>query len=211
MKKKLALLALAAFFIIQGCIPSLHPIYTADKLVEVHELSGLWTAENDGNYEVTYKNTEGQAEAWQFNYQGDKSYQLVHTDNKGRKAAFEVHVIKLGKYYFMDFYPSDSYEETSPVVADVYKMNDMQEIHLLPVHTFARMEITPTELKISMFDPDFLKKLLENRQIRIKHEETESGFVLTASPEELQKFAEKYADEKAAFLEPTVLKNRLKE
>ncbi|MCB0520294.1 MAG: hypothetical protein H6577_08750 [Lewinellaceae bacterium] len=210
MKKYLVLFALAVFFILQGCIPSLHPIYTTDKLVEVKELPGLWT--ESGNGQVTYKNSEGKPESWNFNDQGDKSYELIHTDDQGRKAVFEVHVIKLDRYYFMDFYPTESAEEGEPVIADVYKMNDMEQMHLLPVHTFAKLEISPTELKISMFDPDFLKKLLENQQIRIKHEKTESGFVLTASPEELQKFVAKYADVKEAFLpDPTVLKNRLKE
>ncbi len=212
MKKYFAVFALAALFFLQGCIPSLHPIYTADKLVEVKELAGVWTEKKDANYQVTYKNSEGKPEAWNFNYLGDKAYSLIHEDEQGRKAAFEVHVIKLGKYYFMDFYPSDSFEGEPPVVADVHKMNNLQQMHLLPVHTFAKLEATPTELKISMFDPDFLKKLLENQQIRIKHEETESGYVLTATPEELQKFAEKYAEVKEAFLsEPTVLKNKLKE
>ena len=66
-------------------------------------------------------------------------------------------------------------------------------------------------MKISMFDPDFVGDLLEHQQIRIKHENTANGFVLTASSEELQKFAEKYADNKEAFLEPTVLQNKMKE
>ena len=212
MKKKIAAAAFAAaFFLLGGCIPSLHPLYTKDKLVEVKELSGLWTPENQGNFQVSYKSESGQPESWKFNYVGDKAYRLIHQDEQGVQAAFDVHVIKLGKNYFIDFYPSNSEEGLSPVVSDIYKMNSMQQVHLLPVHTFAKLELTSTEMKISMFDPDFVGDLLEHQQIRIKHENTANGFVLTASSEELQKFAEKYADNKEAFLEPTVLQNKMKE
>lgn len=95
MKKYLAMLALATCFIVQGCIPSLHPIYTSDKLVEIKELPGLWT--ESGGAELTYKNSDGKPELWAFNYQGDKSYELIHTDEQGKKAVFEVHLIQLGK------------------------------------------------------------------------------------------------------------------
>lgn len=218
MKKslKFAIVALAGLlaFALGGCIPSLHPIYTADKLVEIKSLPGIWKkaedSGNDGNYKVSFKNTDGQPETWDFRHKEGKSYRLVHEDSDGLKAAFEVHIIRLGAYYFMDFYPTELDKESDPDVAMVYKMNSMEANHLLPVHTFAKLEVSATELRISMFDPDFLKNLLERQQIRIKHEKTDSGYVLTASPEDLQKFALKYANNKEAFLdEPVVLQNKL--
>lgn len=184
--------------ILQGCIPSLYPIYTADKLVEIKALTGTWAVSNDN------KAAGKQTETWQFKKAGGKSYHLVHRDEQGYQAAFEVHVIKLGNHFFMDFFPMNLKEAGIEIVD---QMNSMQSYHLLPVHTFAKLEVNEGALSVKMFDPDFLKDLLERQQIRIKHEEPETGYILTASPEELQKFAQKYAEVKQAFLsDPVILK-----
>jgi hypothetical protein len=214
----MAMLAvLTVIFIVQSCIPSLHPIYTADKLVVLDQIPGKWvnSPNSDQKFQITTdEGALGQPETWDFRKGEGKSYLLVHTDTDGRTAAFDVHIIKLGNHYFMDFYPTGLPEEDKSSVSKYFDAsaneNSFMAIHLLPVHTFAKLEVKPETLKISMFDPDFLKNLLENRQIRIKHEKVDNGYVLTASPEELQKFAEKYADEKAAFLDdPIELKIKL--
>ncbi len=223
MKTKIAAIALAGFVLLMlnGCIPSLHPIYTEDKLVLLKELPGIWqtqsdaTAGKDQKFQITTNDgPSGKPETWTFKSGEEKNYLLIHEDQDGYAAAFDIHLIKLGKHYFMDFFPTDMpVDESGKPLKEpgsLGKMNSLTAIHLLAVHTFAKLEITDRELKISMFDPEFLRDLLKRKQIRIKHEETENGYVLTASPEDLQKFAEKYADVKEAFLdEPTVLKNKL--
>ncbi|MBI5917699.1 MAG: hypothetical protein HY842_20200 [Bacteroidetes bacterium] len=221
MKRKLAVIISAGILIVlmNSCIPSLHPIYTADKLVTLKQLPGTWETqkegENQGKLQITTPNgPSGKPETWTFMAGEGKSYLLIHEDEDGFKGAFDVHIIKLGETYFMDFYPADMPDEKSGSLSGIFKeteqINNFTKIHLLAVHTFAKLEITGKDLKISMFDPDFLKQLLERQQIRIKHEKTEGGYVLTASPEDLQKFASKYANEKEAFLDdPMVLKNKL--
>lgn len=222
-------IALTGLFLIliSGCIPSIHPIYTKDKLVTVKELSGTWSdAPGDISFnkkqkiggqekdmQVTiHQQAEDRPEIWKFIAQEDKQYLLVHTDKEGKTAAFDIHVVKLGDNLFMDFYPGDLPEGDKGiggVLEGTGKLNDLQELQFFPVHIFAKLEVGQKELKISMFDPDFLKKLMERQQIRIKHEKTNDGYILTASPEELQKFAEKYAYVKEAFLdEPIVLSKK---
>lgn len=227
MKAKLIILTtLAIFFIFESCIPSLHPIYSTDKLVEVKELPGTWVDEasmtEDGtrkkvlehqeNFELTTTDKNGRPETWQFNKQDGKSYLLIHTDGEGNPGAFEVHIVQLGKHLFMDFYPTDLPGEKKELfdITNSPEANSMMAWHLLPVHTFAKLEVGKDKLKISMFDPEFLEKLLKNRQIRIKHEEVNGGFVLTAPTADLQKFAEKYAEMDEAFLpEPVELKIKI--
>jgi len=221
--KIIALALLCSIFIVQSCIPSIHPIYTEDKLVDIKEIPGVWVKhEDDGGQQpitsdeektqLSFKSDSGQPETWTFRKNGDKSYFLI-VDEEGDPAAFDVHIIKLNENFFMDFFPADMPSEDAKRFAGGQQqehINTFHSIHLFPVHTFAKMEIKGDMLTISMFDPDFLQKLLERRQIRIKHEETENGYILTASPEELQKFASKYAHVKEAFLdEPIVLKNKL--
>lgn len=213
MKKRMKILTVilagGLAILLNGCIPSIYPIYTADKLVLLSGLSGEW---QQGLDQALQSGNTKKPEHWTFRQGKDKSYLLVHKDEDGHVAAFDVHVVKLGSHYFMDFYPGEMPEEKTSssigiMLGNLNQMNNFMELHLLAVHTFAKVELTGNTLKISMFDPDFLSNLLEHQQIRIRHEKTENGYVLTASPTDLQKFAEKYATEKKAFLdEPIELK-----
>ncbi len=217
MKTKVAaLVVLAVILFLQSCIPSLYPIYTADKLVMLDQLPGRWVnSSGDEKMKISLNGGEsGQQETWDFRQGENKNYLLIHTDEKGVSAAFDVHIIQLGQHYFMDFFPADLPCDDADHATGKHGLleeeNSFLAYHLLPVHTFAKLELQAEQLKISMFDPDFLKKILEDGEYQIKHEKVDESYVLTASPEELQKFAEKYANEKAAFLDgPIELKIKL--
>lgn len=198
MKRTFVIIFALIAIIFQSCLPSLHPLYTPDKLIAIKELPGSWMAYENG------KPNQPTSETWNFKKGDDLSYHLIHTDKQGRKAAFKIHTVQLGKHYFMDFFPMNLKDEDAQATIE---LNSMEEWHFIPVHTFAKLEITTQGLQIHLFDPDFLENLLKNQQIRIKHEVSETGYLLTASSQELQKFVEKYADEKAAFLtDPVILK-----
>ena len=207
MKKHQKLATIAAAFLltilINGCIPSLQPLYTPDKLVVLNGLVGAWQ-EDIGQQQGNPTNKK-KPENWTFRQGEDKKYLLIHQDQYGLSAAFDVHVVKLGSHFFMDFFPGSLPDDfKNGKVGDPEVMNNFLKSHLLAVHTFAKVELSGKTLKINMFDPDFLKTLLENQQIRIKHEKTEAGYLLTASSADLQKFVEKYAEEKSAFLDEPV-------
>ena len=223
MKFRAVIFAILIFvFLIQSCIPSLHPLYTKDKIVYLEQMEGVWSDQpgdvkiekrqkvmgEEKNVVVTINAEEtDRPEIWDFR-KDDDGYVLIHQDSKGRKAAFEVFVVKLGDDYFMDFYLSDFPKGESPIPSDVldHKENDLAVNHLLPVHTFAKLIVDDNEVKIRMFDPEFLEKLFKQRQIRIKHEViNDDTYVLTAQPEELQKFVEKYADENEAYIDDLIV------
>ncbi len=209
-----------AFFslsiLFQSCIPSLHPLYTEDKLVLIEDLLGIWTADTldveDKKMKITINNDDGpHSETWSFEKGSNKNYKLIHSDTKGKAARFNVHVVKLGVHYFLDFYradPEKSDFEKHNISFDPDRLNDLETFHLFPVHTFAKLEITDEHLKISMFDYEFVEKLFKEKRIRIKHENVDDHIVLTAQPEELQQFLSKYADEAEAFMDPTTLKRK---
>jgi hypothetical protein len=209
-RRKIQMFATAALLavLLDGCIPSLQPLYTPETLVLLDGIVGAWQTQVSQPQNGQSKKPEN----WTFFKTDEKKYLLIHQDEDGRAAAFEAHVVKLGKYYFMDFYPGSIPDDlasvrNAPGFHDPEVMNDFLKLHLLAAHTFAKVELSGKSLKISMFDPEFLKNLLENQQIRIRHEKTEAGYLLTASSADLQKFVEKYAEEKAAFLsDPVELK-----
>ncbi|MBK9017790.1 MAG: hypothetical protein IPM82_29165 [Saprospiraceae bacterium] len=112
MKKslKFATIALAGLLVIllNGCIPSIYPLYTADKLVMLSGLPGKWQQDKG---QVPQNGDTKKPETWTFRQGDDKNYLLVHEDEDGYVAAFDVHVVKLGSHYFMDFYPGDMPDE----------------------------------------------------------------------------------------------------
>lgn len=211
-----------SLFFIQSCIPSLHPLYTSDKLVRVEALEGVWKdiqgekkiqkrekvlgEEKDVVITLPADDTS-LSSMWDFRRKDDGQFLLIHTDDSGKKAAFDIHIIRLGGDLYMDFYPAELPKEEREKDLGMFESpyNDLFSYHILPVHTFAKLKLDGDSLKIMMFDPDFLEKLLERRQIRIKHEKLEEGgYVLTAPSEELQKFVEKYGNEKEAYIRDMV-------
>ena len=217
----IVLFAITLIAFTQSCIPSLHPLYTKEKIVYLEGLEGVWA---DGSVEAQAKKFQTPSgeekemtiamadddgalpEVWDFRNNGNNGYLLIHSDSKGRRAAFEVYVVKLGEDFYMDFFLTDLPREDGGAKSEITDMfdtgtNDLAAIHTIPVHTFAKLIVVEDEVKIKMFDPDFLEKLFKQRQIRIKHERLDDGgYVLTAQPEELQKFVAKYGNHKEAFI-----------
>ncbi len=184
-KKILATLIVAVLF--SGCVVySFYPLYTEKDLFPNEILTGKWTDDD--------------STIWTFEhpYKGEKipknidstSYILHTKDTDNKESKFSVHIIKLGGYYFVDFYLEDF-----PGGEDI----DLASFHIVPVHTFAKLEVKENELKLNWFNPDWLKKLIEENKIRIHHEDNGDYILLTAKPGELQKFVTKYVDTEEAF------------
>ena len=66
----------------------------------------------------------------------------------------------------------------------------MKDMHLFPVHTFAKVNI-------------------EQNKIKISHEKSGQNIILTASTGELQKFVVKYGSDEDAFFDPIILNRKV--
>ncbi len=188
--------------VMSGCWAlSVHPLYTEKDLVADPMLVGQWYA------------PEEQDQLWIFEQAGEQAYRLtivgdeIETQLKDavkkktrlsvtidpeKDAIFDAHLVKLGKYTFLDFYP----EEPD-------NANELLMSHLIPAHSFARVSIEENILALSFFNPEWLKKGLADGTLAIKHEEGEDVLILTAGTEELQKFILEHVDE--AFEPPQEL------
>ncbi|MGE0021160.1 MAG: hypothetical protein AB7S72_15920 [Draconibacterium sp.] len=184
--KNFFFISLAALFL-SGCVVySFYPLYTEKDLFANEILTGTWV--------------DGDSAEWKFEhpYIGkeipenlDKtSYVLYLKDKNGKASKFKVHIIKLGGYYFLDFY-LEEYTDN--------KNLDLASFHIVPVHTFAKLKVTSNQLQINWFDQDWLGKLIKENKIRIHHENNGDYILLTALPKELQKFVTKYVDSEEAF------------
>jgi len=216
MKFKIVIISFVMLFI-QSCISSIHPLWTQDKLVFEENLLGEW-GQTDGN-KIAYWHFSGGFDEKKDMVSG---YELIHREGNS-EAKFEIHLVKLGEHLFFDIFPDDlenlKFENKTLAVPLSMKgfgsskseepdirLNSLYVEHMLPVHTFAKVEIEKDEVRIFRFDFEWLDDLFKQRKVRIKHEETSDGqIVLTAPTEDLQKFFEKYADDEKAYLDPIIL------
>lgn len=185
-KKISAILMIALFF--SGCVVySFYPLYTEKDLFANDILTGEWFQEDDGtNWSFSHPNI-GKKELGVID---STSYFLVVTDKDSLVSKFDVHVVKLGGDYFLDFYLDDFLGDKDLTLAD---------FHIVPVHTFAKLTVKQDTLHFNWFDQDWLKNLIEENKIRIHHEDNGDYILLTAKPRELQKFVTKYANSEEAF------------
>jgi hypothetical protein len=215
-KNVLIFFTLLAIILFQGCIPSLYPLYTLDKLVLNKEIPGDWIDKevvkninlvDTGMVSGALSPQEEFLPVWKFKANKDKSYSLVYIDGKGKAGTFDAHLVKLGQNYFFNFYPRDPSEEEKEEYPELKepKFNELEVMHYFPVNTFAKVTFEKREMIITLFDGEFVEDLLEQNRIRIKHEKIDGAYILTAEPEELQKFILKYAEDEKAFPDPMVL------
>lgn len=189
MKAKKILTAAIVTLLFSGCVVySFYPLYTEKDLFPNDILTGEWFQEDDGTSWSFQHPNIGKKELGVID---STSYFLVVSDKDSLISKFDVHIVKLGGYYFLDFYLDDFLGDKKDLT--------LADFHIVPVHTFAKLTVNKDELIINWFDQDWLEKLIESNKIRIHHEFNGDYILLTAKPGELQKFVTKYVDTEEAF------------
>jgi hypothetical protein len=193
-------------FIIAGCVPvwSLHPLYDDQHQVFDEKLLGTFIEDtNDCEF------------IWEFKRADEaNSYQLIFTgiskkDPNVSKGWFEVHLVKLDNQFFIDIFPKESPWGNTPE-EDMSKIKwYWNAFFMMPVHTFAKIQIFDSELKIQLSDDDNLKKILKTDPNAVKYELIDKTPVLTASSKELQSFVLKYADDNSLFSDEKTLTRKI--
>ena len=188
--KNILFVIIPVIFITSCTVHSFYPLYTENELIKDDRILGSWRT-------ITGKDSPSDTIYWDiaFNQNKDKTNKFTYTLNLHYNnlledsAIFQLHLVKLDGNIFLDFFPEDGNIK-----------NDLFTNHLMPVHTFAKLEIED-EIKITWFDSDWLQKLFEQNKIRMRHEKNNDTILLTAKPEELQKFIIKYAHDEKAYSE----------
>jgi len=181
------LFVIALFF--SGCVVfSFYPLYTEKDLFENDLLTGAWIDDDETiwNFEHPLRDKKDPDSSDKTSYRLKLNYKDSEQDEN---AVFDVRVIKLEGHYFLDFYLEEYGDDDT----------GLAEFHLIPVHTFAKVEFSDNKVFINWFDQDWLEKLIKQNKIRIHHENNGDFILLTAKPEELQKFVTKYVNSDEAF------------
>lgn len=157
--------AAAMILLLAGCVPSLHELYTEDTVVFDPKLVGCWEASDS---------------LWCFTrHENQDAYDLIIIEKEEQKSYLLAHLVDLDGRRYLDLYPKDQVDLNT---------GDWTRFHLLPVHTFMRVETADPNLALALMKPDTVEELLKENPRLVKHEVVDDRVVLTASPRELQAF-----------------------
>jgi len=178
-----------------GCVPilCLHPLYTKEDIILEKKLLGAWV--DDVNSPDT---------TWEFKRidEPENAYNLIFTDEDGKKGSFVAHLLKLQNKLFLDIYPNElPWEPDDPNMMD-WPYNSF---FLIPAHTFMKIDSIQPQLKMRLALESNIEELLQEDPNAIKHMPIGDRLVLTASTKELQAFVLKHADDEKLFADAIAL------
>ena len=166
--------------IITGCVPSLNPIYTDKDVVFDSALVGTW-------------GTQEPREKWVFSKSGANAYNLKQTDSEGIMAEFDVRLVRLGDYKFLDLVLVNVDERYT-------KLNGWAGFSLIPAHLVLQVHEMEPKLKISAMNPDWMKEWLEKNPKSIAHRKLgDDRYAILADTKDFQKFVLQHASEEGLF------------
>ena len=163
---------------------SLQPFYTKVDLEADPGLIGTW---RDKEGEVSFS----------FEAGAEKEYTLVVKEREGEQemsGAFEVHLLRLGGSWFIDFFPKNN------IGGDAF-----YRVHFLRGHSIARVELGQDSMQMAFLSASWLSARIEEKSIDTPHEKADETLLLTGTTEEVQELAYFYANDEKAFADPLSL------
>jgi hypothetical protein len=184
--------------IVGGCVPvlSLHPLYTEKDVVLDQKLYGTWVTDSTDS-----KTT------WEFKSIDDpkNAYNLIFTDEDGKKGSFVAHLVKLQDKLFLDIFPSELPWEPE----DPNKMDwPYNSIFLIPAHTFIKVDSIGPQLKLRLTLESKMEELIKENPSVIEHTSVGDRLIFTGSTKKLQAFVLKYADDERVFIDQVTLSRK---
>jgi len=185
MKTRIVTTCLAVVFL-SGCVPSLHRLYDEKTVVFDDGLIGTWK-QADGQDTWTFKKADESETA---------AYDVQVRNKEGKTGRLEAHLVRLEGMLFMDLYPGPLEEGT---------LNETYAFHLVPAHTFWRIERRGDRLDLAVMNPTAVKKMLDADPAIVKHERGDDNpdqIVLTGPTAQLQRFVVRCAKTQEGFGDP---------
>lgn len=173
----LALLSLSA----PGCLWSVHPLYTDETGVFEPALLGVW-ATADGEKTAIIQHAE------------DNSYEITYLQedlSEGASGKYSGRLVRLGDYLFLDVRPDKKAVDTLMEAKPIW--------YLLPTHTFYRLQLNGDTVTVSLVDDELVRGTGEPPLANEKVTD-EDGYLLTASPAEMQAQLEKRGGDEKLYV-----------
>lgn len=178
--KCVAVLVLA--LLAAGCTPpSVEPFYTEKDVIRDPGFAGVWE-KTDGRDRLICEEGEG------------KSYLCDVLEKGAGAAAFKVHLMRIGSGAYADVYP-----EEVPIA------HGFLSAHLLPVHTFVRIDRQGDVMRISLLDMGWVNGRRAAKQLNLAHSvggKDKDEVVFTAPTRDLQALMAVAVADPRAFTDP---------
>ena len=181
----------AASVLLSGCdgpgsafVLSLQPSYAPADLQTDQGLEGSWTV-TDGDATFCFEPGE------------HKEYKVTVKETDGGRAAtaeFEVHLLRVGAFWFLDFLPN-----TEEGGSEFYQM------HLFRAHSIARVDISRDMLQMAFLNAKWLQKEIDAKSVDTSYQKTDGTLLLTGTTEEVQDLLFLHGNDDAAFSDPITL------
>ncbi|HOP06756.1 MAG TPA: hypothetical protein PLF13_05625 [candidate division Zixibacteria bacterium] len=179
--KEAVTLTVLALLAVTGCIPlSINPLYQDGEVISIEGIEGLWVIEGTSDWIRFQVDTL------------DPGYILTMSEDDESTSVFEARPVRVGDMLMIDLFPAEPTEET---------LGEFYQGHLVPVHSFYRIDEVGTRLGISTLEYDWLTSILTDHPDEIAHIWAEEVPILTASTKEIQAFLLKYAVDHDAWTE----------
>jgi len=196
MKTKNIILVLIVLIFNSCIVKSLHPFYTKETITSDENFLGEWKDNKGATWNVTRLVEEMlnekpldslSKEDLKDYYKFQHAFKVVRIKNK-QKAVFLAMPFKINKQVFLDFTPFEIESNLSG--------QSLLKNHYVSVHSLVKYDVFPNgNIGFKWLDEDKIESLFEQKKIKIKHEKIgfyNHKYLLTAQPEELQKFIKKY-------------------
>jgi hypothetical protein len=190
MNKLPRLVICALTLLLVGCTPeiSLNPLFDESKKESIlfENLAGEWKVQPTQNSGESDANTR-----WVFKRSEDgKGYDLsTFSINENGNYLSNVHILKLNDYLFVDMAPNQE---------NPYK-NESKPFPTISGHIIGRIWVDENSVRIHVLDEAWVIKRIKAGTLGLDSTETPDGTILTATTEQLRKFAVDHADDKEAF------------
>jgi len=171
---------------LSACGPqiALNPLFRENDVVLDDAVVGTWIASK------ATADSENPGSIFTFSKLGDKAYELTFPGDKdGSNFKSEVHLVRLGKFLFLDLYPARPDEDG--------ERHGPEPFPRIGVHMFGRIWIEKEFVRIALLDDEWVEKIAAEKKLHLLS--TRDGNVLSGSTEELQGLALQYAEDTKAF------------
>lgn len=182
---------------ISSCLTTLHPLFTAKDLVSEPRLEGTWEVDKGEGDKIIFEKATaaGLHDLPQALQQlADKAYIVTVKNDQGIiEQKYYAFPTRLGAALYLDYYPAETPAQQ--------QNDDFYKLHFVRMHNFYRVRFTNDQsFQASRLKEEYLKTLIKNKQIRIRHEvRTDGSYFITAPTEELQQYVLKYSEVPEAY------------
>ena len=185
------LAAIALVLLLAGCEPadSLFPLFVKSEKAFDERLLGEWRIQS----KASFKHGEKSGRI-SFRKNSDSTgYEatLFDFDEKGMNLALTVHIVRLGDFSFIDFGTPDP---------DTRRFKELP-YPIIESHFFGRIHLEKGSAWLDLLSDDWAKEQGKATKPTLAIVQTADGPAISASTEELRKFALEHAEDTEAFSE----------